>query len=129
MARRALVAGWFSLPDGEATAGDLDAARTVSGWLTKAGVPHDVAYSPAFGDVLTLDDADPRSYTDLVFACGPAAGAPLDRLLTRFAHCRRIAVGVSVPDRASAARFDEVVARDGQDLASTADLAFAEPAG
>jgi hypothetical protein len=50
------LAGWFSFADGEAAAGDLAAAHH---WLSRAGVDHGIAYSPAFGDVLTLDRADP----------------------------------------------------------------------
>ena len=113
MARRALIAGWFSFPDGEATAGDLGAARVVAAWLRSAGVAHDVAYSPAFGDALTLERADPSHYSDLIFVCGPASGRQLEVLLQRFSHCRRLAVGVSCPDRSCLELFDSVLARDG----------------
>ena len=125
VAQRALVTGWFSFHDGEATAGDLGAAEAVSGWLRAAGVAHDVAYSPVLAagtGGLCLDDADPADYTHLVFACGPLEGPPVEALARRFDRCRRIAVGVSVVSEA-ARRFDAVLPRDGDGPAAP-DLAF-----
>lgn len=110
--RRFLVAGWFSFLHGEATAGDLDALATVRRWLGGAGVAHDVAWSPAFGGP-EADDVDPAGYAGLVFVCGPLAGEPVVRVARRFAGRRRVAVGVSVVDRATAGLFDVVLARDG----------------
>lgn len=125
MVQRALVTGWFSFRDGEATAGDLGAAKAISGWLEAAGIAHDVAYSPALAaatGTLCLDDADPAGYTDLVFACGPLEGPPVEALARRFDRCRRLAVGVSVVGEA-AHLFDAVLARDGEGLV-VPDLAF-----
>lgn len=110
--RRFLVAGWFSFLHGEATAGDLDALATVRRWLGRAGVAHDVAWSPAFGGP-EAGTVDPAGYTGLVFACGPLGGEPVASLARRFAGRRRVAVGVSVVDTATAALFDVVLARDG----------------
>lgn len=122
---RALLTGWFSFHEGEATAGDLAAAEVVRGWLAGLGFDHDVAASPALaagtGD-LRLDEVDPERYTHLVFCCGPLAGKPVEELARRFAHCRRVAIGVSVVGPA-ATGFDEVLARDG-DGPVLADLAF-----
>ncbi|MFH9424425.1 polysaccharide pyruvyl transferase family protein [Streptomyces sp. NPDC017529] len=119
------------------------AAEAVQHALRTAGIAYDTAWSPVFRpDALHLDDADPARYTDLVFACGPvhsrppAGGgpSPLLALHDRFAGCRRVAVGVSVPDPDDPAvtRFDEVLARDlagrrtgAQDLS----LRAPEPAG
>jgi hypothetical protein len=106
-----LVTGWFSFFHGEATAGDLLAAQTVIGWLEEAGVPHDVAMSPAFPDSLHLGQVDPDQYTHLLFVCGPASGSQIDELVDRFHRCTTIAVGVSVVD-ATADRFDLVLERD-----------------
>src|SRR4051812_19979977 len=92
--RRALVTGWFSFLHGEATAGDLLARAAVLDWLSDADIPHDTAMSPVLGGP-SLDDVDPSHYSDLVFVCGPAAGWQVEQLLARFAHCRKVAVGVS----------------------------------
>jgi Polysaccharide pyruvyl transferase len=125
--RRCLVTGWFSFVDGEITAGDLASRDVLCGWLEEKGVAFDVAMSPCFDSRgLRLDDVDPARYTDLVFVCGPAHGAQVDRLLTRFGHCRRVAVNVSVIG-ATASRFEATVARDG-DGTDRPDLSLLRPA-
>src|SRR5680860_1082485 len=109
MRMRALVAGWFSLVHGEATAGDLLAADTACAWLRDAGVDHDLALSPAFREAAPTEDRgtvrgpgvdwavlDPGDYTHVVFVCGPAAGWQVSELLARFPRCRRVALGTSV---------------------------------
>lgn len=84
--------------------------------LHSEGIGNDTAWSevmcPPGG--LRLDLADPAAYTHLVFVCGPASGEPVAGILRRFEHCRRIAVDVSVVDRADpvVAMFDSVIARD-----------------
>ncbi|MGX5359683.1 polysaccharide pyruvyl transferase family protein [Kocuria sp. KH4] len=128
---RTLVVGWSSVLHGEATAGDVLAMDAVADALGAAGVPHDVAWSavmcPPGG--LRLDDADPGRYTDLVFVCGPATGRSIAELHERFAHCRRIAVGVSVLDPGDpvTAGFHRVIARDRPGTVAHRDLA-ARPA-
>lgn len=112
---RVLVTGWSSFLHGEATAGDVLSMRRVSGALAAAVIPHDTAWSPVFRPAaLHLDDADERRYTHLVFVCGPVHGEQVRSLHERYAHCRRIAVGVSVLDPADAAvtGFHRVIARD-----------------
>ncbi|MFC4903732.1 polysaccharide pyruvyl transferase family protein [Kocuria oceani] len=124
---RTLVVGWSSVLHGEATAGDVLAMDAVADALGAAGVPHDVAWSavmcPSGG--LRLDDADPGRYTDLVFVCGPATGRSIAELHERFAHCRRIAVGVSVLDPGDpvTAGFHRVIARDRPGAGAHRDLA------
>ncbi|WP_082157129.1 polysaccharide pyruvyl transferase family protein [Kocuria sp. SM24M-10] len=124
---RTLVVGWSSVLHGEATAGDVLAMDAVADALGAAGVPHDVAWSavmcPPGG--LRLDDADPGRYTDLVFVCGPATGRSIAELHERFAHCRRIAVGVSVLDPGDpvTAGFHRVIARDRPGAGAHRDLA------
>ncbi|MGP3969923.1 polysaccharide pyruvyl transferase family protein [Streptomyces sp. 6N223] len=115
---RALVSGWFSFLEGEATAGDVLALRRVEQVLSELGVAYDVAFSPRFlPGGLTLDEAEPGDYALLLFVCGPLHGAQLARLHRRFARCRRIAVGTSVIDPADPAvtGFHAVLARDGPD--------------
>ncbi|MDQ3609143.1 MAG: polysaccharide pyruvyl transferase family protein, partial [Actinomycetota bacterium] len=111
---RALVTGWFGLQDGEITAGDALCARTVRDWLREAGVPHDVAMADGFrhDGELAPEDVDPKTYTHVLFVCGPTASPRVGGLLAPFAHCRRIAVGTSQPAGAQE-RFDAVLARDG----------------
>lgn len=124
---RTLVVGWSSVLHGEATAGDVLAMDAVADALGAAGVPHDIAWSavmcPPGG--LRLDDADPGRYTDLVFVCGPATGRSIAELHERFAHCRRIAVGVSVLDPGDpvTAGFHRVIARDRPGAGAHRDLA------
>ncbi|MEX5298479.1 polysaccharide pyruvyl transferase family protein [Kocuria sp. CPCC 205292] len=124
---RTLVVGWSSVLHGEATAGDVLAMDAVADALGTAGVPHDVAWSavmcPPGG--LRLDDADPADYTHLLFVCGPATGRSIAGLHERFAHCRRIAVGVSVLDPRDpvTAGFHRVIARDRPGAGARRDLA------
>jgi hypothetical protein len=126
MSTRALVAGWPSFIDGEATAGDVLAMEAVAVELGAAGVHCELAWSPVFrpGE-LTLDDADPARYTHLVFACGPLSGHGIEALHRRFATCRRVAIGVSVIDPAdpAAAGFHVILARDSPGAPPTGDLA------
>jgi hypothetical protein len=126
-----LVVGWSSVLHGEATAGDVLAMRTVERALRAAGVSHDTAWSavmcPPGG--LALDDADPWAYSHLVFVCGPATGQAVLELHERFAHCTRIAVGVSVLDPAdpAVAGFHQVIARDRPQSPPRPDLAAVAP--
>ncbi|MDY0814539.1 polysaccharide pyruvyl transferase family protein [Kitasatospora purpeofusca] len=136
--RRVLLTGWYSFLHGEATAGDVLAGEAVEAALRKASIRYDVAWSPRFRPAaLSLDRVDPSRYSHLVFACGPVHScppgpglpAPLAELHHRFAHCRRIAVGVSVPDPADRAvtGFHTLLARDAPLLPPVPDLALAAP--
>jgi hypothetical protein len=123
---RALVVGWASFVDGEATAGDVLAMEAVRREVAEAGLACDVALSPVFRpDGLGLEQADPARYTHLLFACGPLHGRQVADLHGRYRHCRRIAVGVSVTDPAdpAAAGFHEILPRDDGGNAPRADLA------
>lgn len=123
---RVLIAGWPSFLNSEATAGDVLAMETVRDVLAAAGVVCDLAWSPVFRPAGTsLAEADPGRYTHLIFASGPVAGEQIRRLHTRYAHCHRVAVGVSVIDPADPAvlGFHEVLARDGAGGEPRRDLA------
>ncbi|MFI2640920.1 polysaccharide pyruvyl transferase family protein [Streptomyces sp. NPDC018610] len=130
-ATRVLLTGWFSFPDGEATAGDVLALRRVEDVLRRAGLDHDVAWSPGFRpDALHLADVVPERYGRLVFLCGPLHGPQIEALHRRFAHCLRIAVGTSVidPHGPAAGGFHRVLARDAPAAEPVRDLAAAAPA-
>ncbi len=119
----------------EATAGDELATRAVEEHLLAAG--HDVvsAWSPAMSLVRAgprdqrYDDVDPRRVDVAVWVCGPLAGQPVHEFHTRFAHSRRLAVGVSVLDASdpAVAGFDAVVPRDAAGVVPQRDLAARPP--
>lgn len=124
---RALVVGWSSVRHGEATAGDVLGMRAVAGALAEHGVDHELAWSavmcPPGG--LRLQDTDPQRYTHLVFVCGPLSGSAPAELHERFAHCRRIAVDVTVlnPQDPAVGGYHHVIARDAPGSAPQRDLA------
>ena len=127
MAERALVVGWPSFVDGIASAGDVLGMEAAREELQQAGLPCDMALSPVFRpEALRLEDAEPARYTHLVFACGPLHGQQVADLHTRYAHCRRVAVGTSVidPDDPAAAGFHAILAWDGDDAEPQGDLAL-----
>ncbi len=121
------MVGWASFVHGEATSGDVESLRTVSEWLSEAQLPHDVALSPVLctDESVLLDDVTPQHYSCLVFACGPLSGWQLHAMHDRFAGCRRIAIGVSVPapDDPAVTGFHVVIGRDGPQLPPALDLA------
>jgi hypothetical protein len=127
---RLLLTGWFSFLHGEATAGDVLALEAVRLALESAAIDYDIAWSPVFRPGgLRIDDAAPQRYSHLVFVCGPVRGEQIAALHARYASCRRIAVGVTVIDRADPeyAGFDAVLARDGDLGPPIRDLAAALP--
>ncbi|MEU9517638.1 polysaccharide pyruvyl transferase family protein [Streptomyces sp. NPDC048224] len=128
---RILVTGWFSFLHGEATAGDVLALARVERVLRDAGLAYDVVWSPGFrADGTHFADVDPAAYTRLVFVCGPVHGAQVEEVHRRFAHCVRIAVGVSVvdPDSPAVTGFHRVLARDPAGTGPGLDLAARAPA-
>ena len=132
MAERALVVGWPSFVDGVASAEDVLGMEAAREELQQAGLPCDMALSPVFRpealrpEALRPEDAEPARYTHLVFTCGPLHGQQVADLHTRYAHCRRVAVGASVidPDDPAAAGFHAILARDGGDAEPQGDLAL-----
>jgi Polysaccharide pyruvyl transferase len=129
---RVLLAGWFSFADGEATAGDVRAAEEAGAALDAAGIPYDVAWSPAFRPgALELSAADPGRYSHLLFVCGPVHGDQVAWLHSRFRACTRIAAGVTVIDQADPActGFDVLLPRDAPGRTPVPDLVAAASAG
>lgn len=124
---RVLLAGWFSFDEVIATVGDELGADVVAGWLTEAGVDHDVAWAPYLERGVDWRDVDPAGYTHLVFVSGPLADRPLLRELTdAFAGAQRWAVNVSVVEEGARALFHRVWERDATGL-SRPDLAVEGP--
>jgi hypothetical protein len=125
---RVLVAGWFSLGRGGATAGDLLARDVACEWLKERGVPYEVAEERALGPGVDWFRVAPERYSHLLFVSGPV-GPELEvaPLVERFAACRRIALNVSVAGDRAWRPFDVTLERDGLGGAR-ADLALAAPA-
>ncbi len=79
--RRILLTGWFSFPDGEATAGDVPALDRVREVADRSGLPYDVAWSPGFrfvddgGGVAQLSGPARSGVDDAVFDDGGLGGA------------------------------------------------------
>jgi hypothetical protein len=124
--RHTLLTGWFSFPDGEATAGDVLAARRASAALDRAGLAHTTAWSPVFRPgAPTLEDTRPADCDALLFVCGPVHGARFTALHERFAGSLRVAAGVSVLDCEDPAvrGFHHVLPRDAPGEPARADLA------
>ncbi len=95
--RHALVAGWFSFSDGHATAGDVMALEVACNWLSKAGFTFDIAYDDTIGKGIDWQTADPASYSDAVFVCGPFEQKPHEfRFLARFSSCRLSGLNLSM---------------------------------
>ena len=123
--RKALLVGWFSLPFGGATAGDLAALEVVEGWLGELGFPYDVALAEPFEGGLDWQGAEPGWYSHVVHVCGPVSPQlEIAEVLERFSSCRLVGVSVSLPEAWNP--FDLELARDGGGD-TRADLAFAAP--
>jgi hypothetical protein len=123
---RVLVAGWFSWANTAATAGDLLARDVACAWLEQVGRAYDVANAPPFGPGVDWRRANPASYSDVLFVCGPVhSRTPIMDLLRRFPHSRFIGLDVSMIAPVSSWNpFDVLLERDSLN-ASRPDLVFA----
>jgi hypothetical protein len=94
----ALAAGLFSFPTHGATAGDLIACDVVCRWLTEAGVKYDVAFAPPFSGGCDWRSVDPRTYSHVVWICGPLGKntEAFSRLRRRFAQEPRRWIGINL---------------------------------
>jgi len=115
-ARRVLVTGWFSVPDGEITAGDLLARDAAVADLERLGEAFDVAMTRTFAPdddaSVDLERVDPGGYDVVLWVCGPARGRQLQRVADRFPSARLVGVDVSVVD--GLAPLHVALARDGE---------------
>jgi hypothetical protein len=125
---RGLVAGWFSFEEMGATAGDLLARDLVCSWLDEVGFPYEVAVASPFEDGISWTDADPESYSHLVFVCGPCGnGEPLTDLLARFESARLVGVDLSMLDPLEEWNpFHVLIERDSS-RGARPDITFASP--
>ncbi|MEX0655024.1 MAG: polysaccharide pyruvyl transferase family protein [Phycisphaeraceae bacterium] len=125
---KALLAGWYSFELMGATAGDLISRDLVADWLRRAGVAFDVALAPPFAGGVDWASVDPAVYDCVVFVCGPFGnGAPVDRMLERFAHCRWYGLNLSMLDRLEAFNPFELLWERDSDRAARPDLVFLSP--
>lgn len=126
--RRALVAGFFS------TVGDIECLHVVERWLLQLNIAYDIApYAksirkamPGSYDFSTIDAS---AYTHLIIVCGPCwQDFFTGKLaLTRFRHCVRIGVNLTMIDKLEAWNpFDVLLERD-SNHAHKPDLSFLEP--
>lgn len=125
-----LVTGWFSFESMGASAGDLLARDVVCGWLADAGHRFDIAVAPPFQGGIDWRTADPTAYHAVIFVCGPLGPARvLKELLARFAHCRLVAVDVSLlQTREQWNPFHAIFERD-SDVTSRPDISLLAPSG
>ena len=123
---RALVAGWFSFPEGHATAGDVFAGEVACDWLKQAGFEVDLAMVAPVGSGCDWRSADPSSYSHVVFVCGPFQRGELEyEFLSRFARCTLIGLDLSMLQPLEAWNpFDYLIERD-SNRAAHPDIAFA----
>jgi hypothetical protein len=124
---RVLVAGWFSIENGGATAGDVLVRDAVCEWLQARDIPHEVALERALGPGVDWFRVSPARYTHLVFVCGPVGpDLAVAELIERFGSCRRVALNVSPVGDPAWRPFDLRLERDtGR---SRPDLAITRPA-
>lgn len=95
---KTLVAGWFSFDRGGATAGDLLACELACEWLESAGCSYDIALAPPFFDGVNWRLVDPKSYSQVLFVCGPFRRNMGEKeFLKHFSGSRLIGLNVSMP--------------------------------
>lgn len=123
MYKKILLTWWGTLDNGGETAGDLLSVIAISKELCKLGLSHDAATRFPYKGLenpVRWEDIDAVDYDKLVFICGPIIyeNDSFCRLLEKFDHCKKIAVGVSgLADTFGDAtvNFDKILSRDGFD--------------
>jgi hypothetical protein len=127
---RILVAGWFSIKDGGATAGDLLVRDAICELLQEHDIQHDVALERTLGSGVDWFRVSPARYTHLIFACGPVSpDLVVAELIKRFESCLRVAINVSVVGDLSWNPFDLILQRDGNTGVTRPDLSVTRPSG
>jgi Polysaccharide pyruvyl transferase len=92
---KTLLAGWFSLEQMGATAGDLMACDLARQWPEAAEHSVDVAVAPSFSRGVDWQAVDPALYPDVVFVCRPFSnGWPISEFLERFPKARRVGLNL-----------------------------------
>lgn len=111
---KALVAGWFSFEQCNATAGDLLARDVLLRWLRTAGIGCDYATAPPFTGGVDWRGVDPAGYTHVIFVCGPFPNEwPGTEFIERFRAARLIGLNLSmIEDLARWNPFDVLLERD-----------------
>ena len=114
---KTLIAGWFSFKEGHATAGDILARDLACQWIERIGWRYDVAVAPPFTGGVDWRSVDPRSYSHVLFVCGPFEKKPLEsEFLKRFTKCRLIGLNLSMLKPLHAWNpFDLLFERDSSD--------------
>ncbi|SRR5664279_915930 len=126
---RVLVAGWFSIEGGGATAGDILVRDTICAWLRTRRIEHDIAQERTLGAGVDWFRVSPARYTHLIFACGPVGPElAVAELIERFADCRRVALNVTLVGDRRWRPFDLLLERDGNGR-TRPDLAMTSPHG
>jgi hypothetical protein len=127
---KTLVTGWFSFERMGATAGDLLARDLVCQWLGHAGHTYDIALAAPFPGGVDWRSVDPRSYSHVVFVCGPFGnGWPIPEFLARFAGCRLVGLNLSMIEPLEVWNpFDLLLERDSS-ASARPDIAFLSPQG
>ncbi len=122
---KALVAGWFSFEQMGATAGDLLSRDLACEWLERAGYSYDLALAPPFTGGVDWRSVDPKSYSHVVFVCGPFGnGEPITEFLPRFAGCRLVGLNLSMLESLDSWNpFDLLLERDSS-ATSRPDVSF-----
>ncbi|MCC5652800.1 polysaccharide pyruvyl transferase family protein [Nostoc sp. XA013] len=122
---KTLVVGWFSFRKMYVTAGDLMARDLACEWLEKAGHTYDVALAPPFVGGVDWQSVDPKSYSHLVFVCGPFGfGQLTHEFLQRFSCCRLIGLDLTMLESISIWNpFDVLLERDSS-ACSRPDITF-----
>ena len=110
----ALVAGWFSFLQMNATAGDVLAKDVACEWLTKAGWTFDVAMALPGMPALDWKTVNPSDYDAVVFVCGPFRRNEIcTGFLDRFRGVRLIGLDLSMLDPVDQWNpFDVLLERD-----------------
>ena len=123
---RALIAGWFSWPGCNATAGDVMACDVLSQWLKDAGISYDIARAAPIEPELDWKTLDPKQYTHLFFVCGPFRDVLYaQEILGAYGPCRTFGVNLSMIEKlADYNPFDVLYERD-SDRTHRPDLVFA----
>jgi Polysaccharide pyruvyl transferase len=133
--QRILIAWWGSFPGGGPTVGDWMSLQNVVKVVEECGFVADIA-SIEKQDNLSFNyvnwyNVNPKMYDTLLFVCGPIikGSVAFQKLIERFFHCRKIAIGVSILPGFSLDYwdpFDIVLARDGTNDIHF-DVALANP--